>query len=286
MYLKNGLIVQKDNCGGDTAQREGFYAITQPLVDVQKLSYELAIRKLEPNKDGNWIRNPDTHPDPNDFTRDQQTPNILAMGINKLIRPLYRMFKAQVKRFGLTQRKELVSPEFINLYIRSFAYSNILLKIALAVTYPILLIGDLFTLLNTLNIVYWRSREVGKIRKFLGDKVHWIFKQGEPSNHEGVPQDVYGAGNVGVDLNHLVILRSTEIYPTPISFLAKYIYFKYRPSYKWSYENDTEKAYIDDSQIGAAYALDRYFRPETGGNPELAVAWKPFINKIKQRYNL
>ncbi len=290
MKIVNGLIVNNDGDGGDTAQREGFFGITQPLVDATKLPYSLTIKKLEPNQDGIWVRNPNGYNQPEDFSRDQQTPNIWALAVNKLVKPLIRLFKAHFKRKGKFQNKDWASPEYVALYIRAFAKANFMFKLAFIMMYPLtvilLMLGDLFTLGGTLIIIYWKAKEPGKIRKFLGKHVHYLFLQGEPNNHEGVPQDVYGPTNVGTDLNHLVIIRSSETLPTLISVLNKFIYFNFRPAYRWSNEYGKETFVEDKDYSGAQFALDYYFKNEENGYPNLPRAWRSWINNNHAKYRI
>lgn len=65
--------------------------------------------------------------------------------------------------------------------------------------------------------------------------------------------------NVGDDVNHIGDLTQSQyVYQTPVSWLARKIYKKFRPS-------------------GPQYALDWYFRAAAGGNPEFAALWAPVV---------
>jgi len=79
--------------------------------------------------------------------------------------------------------------------------------------------------------------------------------------------------DVGDDLNTLVsVVQAQHTFPTPISWLARKLYVKLRP-----------KPYtrIDETEQGNIYlALKWYFREESGGNPEIAVAWKEVCGNL------
>lgn len=65
--------------------------------------------------------------------------------------------------------------------------------------------------------------------------------------------------DVGDDVNHIGDLAQAQnIYPTITSFIARKIYKYFRPR-------------------GPQYALDWYFRMESGGNPEFAELWRPIL---------
>jgi hypothetical protein len=65
--------------------------------------------------------------------------------------------------------------------------------------------------------------------------------------------------NVGDDVNHIGDLAQCQkIYPTPVSFLARKLYKWFRP-------------------FGVQYALNWYFRADSGGNPEFALLWAPIV---------
>lgn len=93
------LLVQKDGDGGDTAQWNSI----------------------------------------SDFSRDQQSSLVIAMGVYKLFEPLKRMFWQHVKRLGFYQNKDYASPEHWGYYIRAFGWRWL---------YWYLYLGDLFMLLN------------------------------------------------------------------------------------------------------------------------------------------
>jgi hypothetical protein len=68
--------------------------------------------------------------------------------------------------------------------------------------------------------------------------------------------------NVGDDVNHIGDLAQCKnVYPTPVSFLARKIYKWFRP-------------------FGVQHALDWYFRDASGGNPEFADLWAPIVKEF------
>lgn len=68
--------------------------------------------------------------------------------------------------------------------------------------------------------------------------------------------------NVGDDLNHIAsLVQAQKRMPTPISLIARKLYKWLRPR-------------------GPQFALDWYFRAESGGNPEIAEIYKPIIKEM------
>lgn len=248
MFLDNlNLIVTKSGDGGDTAQNEGFLAITQSYTD----SYYLrAINILEPKKDGIWVRHPIQYPDTNDFTRDQTTSNLIALGLLDHKDFLNRLVKAQIKRFGLYQDKSLPGPDNIGQFIRALNFKLL---------YPLLWFTDMFMFINTLLICFIKAKEPNALQIFLGKHIHWIFVQGEPNNAQGIPQDTYGKNNVGTDKNQIASLyQAQKTMPTLISFIARKIYKHFRPN-------------------GPQYALDIYYKID---NHEIAESWYNLLKEF------
>ena len=76
--------------------------------------------------------------------------------------------------------------------------------------------------------------------------------------------------NVGDDINHIGDLQQAKaMFPTPISFMA-------RKLYKWLRPNFARQQGLLSSS-GPQYALDWYFRKESGANPEFAELWAPIV---------
>lgn len=227
-FDKYGLIVQSDGDGGDSAQRLGFYYTAAFLHHPNGSRYQdnrwklmRALDTIEV-KPGTYIRNPVRWNDPGDFSRDQQTPLVIAMGFFKMDRRLFRMAKEHLKRFGKYQNGDYASPEHWGFYIRS---------LRLWYLYPLLIMGDMFTLLNTLILCLFKGRD---------------------------------PDNVGDDLNHILsLVQSHFIMPTPVSFIAKRLYEDFRP-----YNNGNAILGQPGAINGA---LSWYFRPSTNAPPLDAV---------------
>lgn len=68
--------------------------------------------------------------------------------------------------------------------------------------------------------------------------------------------------NVGDDVNHIGDLAQAQnVYPTPISWFARKIYKRFHTN-------------------GVQYALDWYFRADSGANPEFAELWAPIVARF------
>ena len=77
----------------------------------------------------------------------------------------------------------------------------------------------------------------------------------------------HDSNNVGDDVNHIGDLTQAQnIYATPTSWIARLIYKHFRPAFTGT--------------NGAQYALDWYFRAESGGNPEFALLWAPIVARF------
>jgi hypothetical protein len=136
-----GLLVQRDGDGGDTAQRMGMWGIGNSQVHRDVFWNGIKTLEIEP---GVWVRHPYQPPYcmPEDFSRDQQTPNVIAMGLQKMYEPLTRMFRQHVKRFGKYQNKDWASPEHWGYYVRAFRWWG---------AYPYLLLSDIWMFFGVLR---------------------------------------------------------------------------------------------------------------------------------------
>jgi hypothetical protein len=202
-YDANGLIVQENGDGGDTAGREGDYWFSQALYshDAQALTMDqqhefdrvLTLLQVSP---GIFIRNPVQYNNPKDFSRDQTVPLILAMGQMKRPNVLWKLFKLQIKNLFRYQNNDIGFFQDLNYYIRAFNWLWL---------YPLLFIGDLF---------------------ILGESIVRCIQGRDPNN-------------VGDDINHtLVLIQAQYNMATPISLLARFIYKKFRPQgiqYAWDW---------------------------------------------------
>ena len=143
MFLDiNGLIVQRDMDGGDTAGREGDYWFAHVLnnesLDLVRFNKNLQLLQVEP---GVFIRNPINYNDPKDFSRDQTVPLILAMGEMKEYGTLKLLFKKQLLNFGRYQNGDIGLIGDLGYYIRAFKMWYL---------YPILILGDAQLLVNSI----------------------------------------------------------------------------------------------------------------------------------------
>lgn len=183
----NGLIVQADGDQGDTAGRTGDFWFHRGLsgastVDHLEFMRLLTLLQVSP---GVFVRHPDHYNDPNDFSRDQTVPLILAMGAMEEYDSLRQLLKQQIKRYTLYQNNDLATPQDWGYYIRALRVWYL---------YPVLLVGDLFMLTNSL------------IRCINGSD-----------------------DNTSDDVNHtLALLQAQYSYPTPISWLSRKIYKWFR----------------------------------------------------------
>jgi hypothetical protein len=156
---KFGLITQTDNDGGDSANRHGSFVFLSYLLD-DRVSGIMEHSKLRNYivESEQYVRHPDKtkwYSNPNNFSRDQQTPLVLACGAAQDRYALKHLFAQHIKRFGFYQnthdsngkRKipDIMSPEHLGYYIRSAWQCRIHWALAL---YPLLLLGDLFMLLG------------------------------------------------------------------------------------------------------------------------------------------
>lgn len=142
-----GFIVQKDGDGGDTAQREGMVgiaaALTNDVVWTERTKKKIA--ELELCATGLFRRHPYQWNETSDFSRDQQTPIVIAMGFLGMIEQLDRMFSATVDRYFRCQNADINSPEHIGHFLRS--------KPKLWFWF-FLLFSDIFMLLNSIILCF------------------------------------------------------------------------------------------------------------------------------------
>jgi hypothetical protein len=245
-FDNNGLIVQLDGDGGDTAGREGdywFFVGTKGYVAHRKLDFKDVLNLLQ-SSPGVMIRNPVGYNQPDDFSRDQQTAIILAAGEMKERAFLRQLLWQQIKRFGAYQnfsirwsqylpdndnrytkilgrlwiRGDYPDPQILSQYIRAMRAWYL---------YPLLLVGDMSTFVNSI------------IRCIVGR---------DPTNTSN-------------DINHtLVLLQAQNIYATPISWVSRLIY-------KWFIPGGVQSRW------------DNYFNVKTGANA-FNEMYRPLISNM------
>jgi hypothetical protein len=247
-FDEQGLIVQTNGDAGDCAARTGELYTGLLLNQVSNSSireqFTNALNLLEPNKDGILLRYnkpPYNNPLKGDFatSRDQTIPMIIAAGYYDQRDFLKRIAIKQLKRFTLFQNKDLCDFQSIGNYIRAFWSSGY--KLAL-LFYPLLLLGDLFMLVNSV------------IRCIKG------------RNYDDVGDDICHTQSQ---------LQAVYDLPTPVSFLSRKIYSKYRPAFTLSLNGNFIRSKSDN---GVQYAFNHYHRPETFGNP-INIVYKPLIKR-------
>ena len=155
-----GLIIQSDGDGGDTCQRQFMYHIGQylrgragidKLPDVGVLAPIYTVLNLE-ILPATYVRHPyqpDFRSDPNHFSRDQQRPMVIAMGLYGMRGALTRLFNKHMSRFGKYQNNDIIGPSHFGEYIRAF--NNKLMYPLLFVTDLGLLIQSVVTVITTTN---------------------------------------------------------------------------------------------------------------------------------------
>lgn len=276
---KHGLIVQSNGDGGDTFHRMNMYAVGLKKREelgisnkgLPKIDLEEALNKLECQKwKGNYVR----HPNPNSWTshcdrlsRDQAIPFIYATGKMSLMSKLIPFLIWNIIRLGfMTNTRNNHSmpgdsnykwkipdwngPRIWAMYIRSLLpililaglviglFNIVLLSKLVVIVVGILLLGDLHNLFNSLVKVL-------------------IYDENEVNSD---------------DLNHiLVLMQAKEILPTPIGWLARKIYVKYRESPK-----APDGGYKSD--FAPQKCLDHYFREDNGG-PPMDDVFRPILEK-------
>ncbi len=199
-----GLLTHNGD-GGDTASREGLFAIAEvllPIAPARELSWEFRVSKLEIDP-GIFVRHPEHSravpsfwSNPNEFSRDQQNPLSKAMVFKNRKHVFDRLFKNHSRRFFFCQNKDFFGPA---IYIRAYGWYWL---------YPLLVIMDLALLWNSLN----RIGLIPRIQETTG-KVMWLNED-----------------DVGDDINHTVdLLYSRFRMPTPVSYLARILYRSFRP---------------------------------------------------------
>lgn len=241
-----GLICQIEDDGsfggGDSANRCGLLAVAsefnnglyQADLDMSKEHVMAACNSMFgriETRPGVGIRHPEATKwwsNSKFFSRDQQSAVVIGAGFSNNQVLVLSLFKNHLKRFGLYQnfqinsldvdgkkhfiQGDMATPEHFNYYVRA---------LNLWALYPVLLIGDLFMLLNSIIIV-----------------IKSIFDADDTSN----------------DLNHIcALLQAKRKLPTPISWLARKVYRFFRMN-----AGQTQNTRL--SGFGPLTALQHYFR--------------------------
>jgi hypothetical protein len=248
-----GLPVQRDGDGGDCAQRIGMITFGRFLNrdgNIYQLNQWLSKITMD---DGQFVRHPDPtkwYSNPKNFSRDQTRSLVMAMGAYGLKDQLKANLVQLIKSFGfypniypnyvspgdsgyVKKVPDIASPEHYAEYIRAFYASGDKRMLAL---YPVVLLGDCFKLLGALIDVFYTDKDLTRT-----DDVNSI-------------------------MSHLQALRWM---PTPLSWLARKIYTKYRPL-----------VYNDENIVhGPESALYGYFFNDPNGIQPIYYIYKPLMEK-------
>jgi len=264
-----GLIVQKDLDGGDTAQREGFvwtglwfreHILKDPWPDKLPISFEEAIDLLEINKSGLFRRHPNPTKwwsDPAEFSRDQQTPIVAAMGLWGLQAPLDRLWEKTIERGNKCQNADVVGPEQKNLFLRLISNeAEAIGEFTLSLMVPTIIaransnwddVGD------DLNFIVLLLVASQKAPTETSEAIRKAYSGSRPVNY-GCYLEAY-RHRYHDDFN-----ASKEVM---IARIKEGINIGWNP---------------DCSPIIGA--LRWYFREESGGNPDIAEIYKPIIDYL------
>jgi hypothetical protein len=268
MYIDAyALIVQQDQDGGDTLQREGMYAFGKWL-RYNKNRNVLIVDEIPARRDpaaimdklevkpGIFVRHPDPwkwYSDPDTTSRDQLVPVIAYCGAYEDYPRLWRLFKATLKRgmFAQNTKRAGDGPRSWKLPDTMIAHLDLFIRAGGPYTmplYPLLLVTDTIDLAGTLLQLlplHW-EQTARRLR----------FKQ---------PKDV--------DDNNVIIshLMAAAFMPTPISWLNRQLYAI------------TRRQNLGNTVMGETNpvmgALVWYHRAEAGGNPEMAELYRPLVEQ-------
>ena len=238
MYLdENFNIVQRDGDQGDTAQRSGFLEsalIIREMLDISNdeflketpWRFDHIVNTLFIDK--KLIRNPIKWSDPNDTSRDQTNPMLIACGL-----------KGDLEKVQWLRPKGWLLLKYQNADVASPA-------------------------------------DIAVVDRALGLKPSWL---GDLWAYFGIrircAQAKKDQDDTGDDLNTLIAaVFCYMVTPTKQSTRNLKYYLDNRPQ-----SFGTTKLGEKDFVIGS---LCWYFRPETGGNPELANLWAPIIKSLRE----
>lgn len=272
---ENNVVLQRDYDGGDSLGRTGNLYFHKGLTLKEtkfiyaKLEYRKALDSLKAiNSDGDYVRySKEPYNQYKDMSRDNKMQAILAMGALKMKKEIAQAFWADVKRFFRTPNGDFIGPTEINMYIRAYhlAGENSM------ILYPIVCLFDLGQLVNSALISFLKGKEPGPIRRWLADKGLYFMVQDYPKSVNPTAWQawsIHGENNVGDDILHnLNIILSRKSLPTPISYLSRIVYKRYRPVYDTKFEGEFSWVQKHDYKNPGQYAFDRYYNPASNANP-------------------
>lgn len=227
-YDDHGLIVRKTNLdGGDSAASEarffiGLYLRKHLAVSPGKADLSTSLNLLQIEK-GVFVRNPTHYNNPKDFSRDQTTPLLVELGFFGNKNLVQIMLKKQISNYFRFQNGDIGTFEDLNVYIRSLRMWYL---------YPLLFIGDSLSVVNSLILTFWTTRNPGFVTRWLYKLTGWNWLiYNAPKNDYGVPQDPRGPSSTSNDLNRTIsLIQAYKVYSTPLSWLSRWIYKTSRPN--------------------------------------------------------
>lgn len=263
-----GLIVQKDFDGGDSLHRAGSWALVHAIaarkgVDLKERAHLAApvpwlkavyLFEVRP---GVYVRHPDKskwYSNPDTTSRDQLVPAIIALGAHKQFWKLADVEWQILKRGFFAQniyrnwepvetQKKKIPDTFLfclGILIRAWGYRALPL-------YPLLLVLDFVDLIGqAIELIPIHVTDEAKVRR----------------------KDPGDADDMNTVNKHL---QALAFMPTPFSWLARKIYSKFRMK--------TFGTLTLGEPNRVMGALRWYNRPEANGNPEIAEAYRPLVEK-------
>lgn len=238
--INSGLLINKsgpsNEDGGDSAQMTGLYRFGRWMKfrkDADMLAREQAkfaqeldtltyteghggidmtgVKHDQISYPGIYVRHPKPcYPgwaaDPHCFSRDQQRSLVVAMGALKQKKQLKYIFWKHIKRLGWYQndmeidgKKKLAdfaAPDILGEYIRAFWMSSgTIVRGLLGILYPVLIVTDIVALIGLLMCFYkWRNPDEADDDNLI-----------------------------------LTVLQAKNALPTPISWVCRKIYKRFRP---------------------------------------------------------
>lgn len=241
------LIVQKKLDGGDTLAREADFHFCWAILDKTPLYDVPWLSDLECDW-GIWRRHPDItkwYSNPKTTSRDQIVTLIVYLGVIRDYARLFRLFVRTTLRLGFAQNYRsddgttFKIPDSMHFYYGLFlrAFGRYAIW-----AYPLLLLFDLYLLGSTIfDCRPWRN-----------------------------PDDVD-------ETNMIAQHRQAQIWaPTPLSWLARRIYVRFRPTNNGNTVNGEDNAIIG--------AVSWYFdNPDFRDNKDFIELYRPQVNALLKK---
>lgn len=133
--------------------------------DQDKQDFENACSKLEIDNSGIWRRHPTQYNEPNDWSRDQETPIIIALAAYGIKDRLTRLYNKHLSRFPRCQNKDILVWEY-SLFWRGLEKWWF---------YPLILILDLGLVVNSIIRVIKAKFSDDDVGDCLNHQLHIIY---------------------------------------------------------------------------------------------------------------